>query len=390
MNSESEVCIGSYPSTILNVAHALHSLYMKILLAMSGGIDSSVVAHLLREQGHDVLGVRFNLWTDPLAPALAQVLPTKCCTTQNIARASNVAKKLDIPLQIIDLEQEFKETVVDPFLEGHRRGLTPNPCIGCNRTIKFGKLLTLAQELGCEKLATGHYARTATEKMTDGTERMVLLESVDKKKDQSYYLYGLTQAQLASVYFPLGSMLKSEVYGLAEHFGIPLPDSYRESQDLCFFPEKTPEEFLKRHLSDSVVPGTITRRNGVVIGRHDGLPLYTVGQRRGLGIGGLKVPLEVVEKDIAENRLIVADRGSEKSDAVTLTDMRFVAWTPEAGTPLPFECRVRSLSAKKRGELTVTDSGGIFRFSSPQSPQAPGQSLVLYRGEEVVGGGVML
>ncbi|MBP7114493.1 MAG: tRNA 2-thiouridine(34) synthase MnmA [Candidatus Peribacteraceae bacterium] len=362
---------------------------MKILLAMSGGIDSSVVAHLLREQGHDVLGVRFNLWTDPLAPALAQVLPTKCCTTQNISRASNVAKKLGIPLTIIDLEQEFKETVVDPFLDDHKKGLTPNPCIGCNRNIKFGKLLTLAQELGCDRLATGHYARTAAEEMTDGTERMVLLESVDKKKDQSYYLYGLTQEQLKLVSFPLGGMLKSEVYQLAEHFGVPVPDSYRESQDLCFFPEKTPDEFLKRHLGASVLPGEITRKNGVVVGRHEGLPLYTVGQRRGLGVGGLKVPLEVVEKDTFHNRLIVADRGSVKTGAVQLSDMRFVAWKPQADTPLPFECRVRSLSAKKKGDLTITATGAVFRFSSPQGPQAPGQSLVLYRGEEVVGGGVM-
>ena len=384
-----------YEYTTYRQVGILHSytpyspLFLRILLAMSGGIDSSVVAHLLREQGHDVLGVRFNLWTDPLAPALAQVLPTKCCTTQNISRASNVAKKLGIPLRIINLEQEFKETVVDPFLEGHRRGVTPNPCIGCNRTIKFGKLLALAKELGCDKLATGHYARAASEKMSDGSERMVLLESVDKKKDQSYYLYGLTQEQLKSVYFPIGSMLKTEVYGLAEHFGIPLPDSYRESQDLCFFPEKTPEEFLKRHLKSSMSPGEITRQNGVVVGTHEGLPLYTVGQRRGLGIGGLKVPLEVVEKDTVTNRLIVADRGSVKTDTVKLTDIRFVAWAPESGTPLPFECRIRSLSPKKRGELTLSSSGGVFRFSSPQSPQAPGQSLVLYRGEEVIGGGVM-
>ncbi len=363
---------------------------MKILVAMSGGIDSSVVAHLLKEQGHDVIGVRFTLWTDPLAPALAQVLPTKCCSTQNIARAAHVAKKLSIPLRIIDLEQEFKETVVDAFLAGHRRGITPNPCIGCNRNIKFGKLLALAQELGCDKLATGHYARTAAETLNDGTKRMVLLESVDTKKDQSYYLYGLTQEQLTSVYFPLGSMLKSEIYALAEHFGIPLPGSYRESQDLCFFPEKTPTEFLKRHLTDSLSPGHITRKDGTIVGTHHGLPLYTVGQRRGLKIGGLTVPLEVVEKDTRSNTLIVADRGSVTVSDVRLTDMRFVAWSPEPNTPVPFECRVRSLSAKKSGELTVSGSGAVFRFQSPQSPQAPGQSLVLYRGEEVVGGGVMV
>lgn len=364
-------------------------MLMKILLAMSGGVDSSVVAHMLRADGHEVIGVRFTLWSDPLAPALAQILPSKCCTTQNISRASAVAKELTIPLQIIDLEREFKENVVDPFLEGHRRGLTPNPCIGCNRNIKFGKLLTLAEELGCDKLATGHYARTAMEKLADGTERMLLLEAADGRKDQSYYLYGLTQEQLRRVMFPLGTMMKSEVYGLAEHFGIPLPDSYRESQDLCFFPEKTPQEFLKRHLKDSMKPGSIVRRDGTIVGAHSGLPLYTVGQRRGLKIGGLKIPLEVVEKDTVNNRLIVAERGAEQTSTVRLTDLRFVSWTPPAGTPLPFECRLRSLSARKRGVLTISSDGAEFHFNSPERPVASGQSLVLYKGQEVVGGGVM-
>ncbi len=362
---------------------------MRILLAMSGGIDSSVVAHLLREQGHEIIGVRFNLWVDPLAPALAQLLPSKCCTTQNISRAAVVAKKLNIPLQIMDLESEFKRTVVDPFLEAHKKGLTPNPCIGCNRTIKFGKLLELMKELNCEKLATGHYARTATEKLSDGTERMVLLEAVDKRKDQSYYLYGLSQDQLKNVYFPLGGMLKSEIYGLAEHFDIPFSDSYRESQDLCFFPEKTPEEFLKRHLKSSITAGEIVRKDGTVVGTHEGLPLYTVGQRRGLGVGGLKIPLEVIEKQVSTNRLIVSDQGSEKANEVTLTDLRFVSWTPEEGTSLPFDYRIRSLATRRHGELTIRKGEGIFRFDAPESPQAAGQSLVLYRGEEVVGGGVM-
>jgi tRNA-specific 2-thiouridylase len=362
---------------------------MKVLLAMSGGIDSSVVAHLLKEQGHEVIGVRFTLWTDPLAPAIAQILPTKCCTTQNISRANNVAKKLGIPLHIISLENEFKETVVDPFLEGHKQGLTPNPCIGCNRNIKFGKLLNLTKELGCDMLATGHYARTAIENMSDGTSRMLLLESVDKKKDQSYYLYGLTQEQLRVVTFPLGGMLKSEVYALAENFGVPLPDSYRESQDLCFFPEKTPEEFLKRHLKSDLRPGEIIRRDGTVVGSHLGLPLYTVGQRQGLKIGGLKVPLEVVEKDAHTNRLIVAEKDTERITSVKLADVRFVSWIPETNIALPIDCRLRSLSARKHGALKVTGNEGIFEFSTLQSPQAPGQSLVLYRGEEVVGGGVM-
>lgn len=356
---------------------------------MSGGIDSSVVAHILREQGHEVIGVRFTLWTDPLAPAIAQILPTKCCTTQNIARANTVAKKLKIPMHIINLEDEFKQTVVDPFLEDHKRGLTPNPCIGCNRNIKFGKLLSLMKELGCDMLATGHYARTAVEHLSDGTSRMLLLEAVDKKKDQSYYLYGLTQDQLRVVSFPLGGMQKSEVYALAEQFGVPLPDSYRESQDLCFFPEKTPEEFLKRHLASDLRPGEIVRRDGTVVGAHLGLPLYTVGQRRGLKIGGLKVPLEVVEKDARTNKLIVAEKDTERVTQVKLTDVRFVSWVPKSGEAMEFDCRLRSLSTRKHGALKMSGNDAIFEFSTPQPPQAPGQSLVLYRGEEVVGGGVM-
>ncbi len=362
---------------------------MRILVAMSGGVDSSVVAHLLREQGHELIGVRFSLWIDPLAPALAQILPSKCCTTQNIARASSVAKKLGIPLRVIDLEQEFKSLVVDPFLEAHRNGLTPNPCIGCNRTIKFGKLLSLMKELGCDYLATGHYARTASEKLVDGTVRTVLLEAVDTRKDQSYYLYGLSQEQLSSVLFPLGGMQKTDVYALAKHFGLPLPDGYRESQDLCFFPEKTPKEFLKRHLQTAMTSGTIIRRDGTVVGTHQGLPLYTIGQRRGLGIGGLRVPLEVVEKDAGRNQLIVAEQGIETCSRVRLTDLRFVSWRPPENETTSFDCQTRSLSKRLHGSLRIKEDDAIFTFDSPVPVQPAGQSLVLYRGEEVVGGGVM-
>lgn len=362
---------------------------MKILVAMSGGVDSSVVAHLLRDQGHELIGVRFSLWIDPLAPALAQVLPSKCCTTQNISRASTVAKKLDMPLHIINLEQEFKELVVDPFLESHRDGVTPNPCIGCNKTIKFGKLITLMRELGCEKLATGHYARTANEALSDGTTRTLLLEAVDKRKDQSYYLYGLDQKALGSVMFPLGSMRKDEVYTLAKHYDLPLSDSYRESQDLCFFPEKTPQEFLKRHLGTEMKRGSIVRRDGTVVGTHEGLPLYTVGQRRGLKIGGLKIPLEVVAKNTSTNELVVSPKGQESCTRVELADLHFVSWKPEENTETEFECKTRSLSARVRGSLLLKNKSATFHFESPVPMQPSGQSLVLYRGEEIVGGGVM-
>jgi len=370
---------------------------MRVLVALSGGIDSSVVAYLLKRAGHELVAVRFLLWTDPLAPALAEILPSKCCTTQNAMRAQKVAETLSIPYHIVDLSEEFKSSVVDPYLESHRKGLTPNPCIGCNRTIKFGKLIELMREYGCEKLATGHYARVAVEESASAAEvheaplrRCLLLEAVDKTKDQSYYLYGLSQEQLSHCLFPLGAMQKSQVYGLAKEFGVPFDDiSYRESQDLCFFPEKTPEEFLKRHLSDALKPGPIVRRDGTVMGTHEGLALYTLGQRKGLGIGGLKIPLEVVEKRTQENALVVADRGSEQVNDVTIGDIAWVSWKPEESLEAPFECRTRSLSTKHRGVLSYSGTKGVFRLTTPLPPQSPGQALVLYRGEEIVGGGII-
>ena len=255
--------------------------------------------------------------------------------------------------------------------------------------MKFGRLLELARELGCDKLETGHYARTALERLADGGERTILLEAEDGAKDQSYYLYGLTQEQLSSVLFPLGSMRKDDVYGLAAAFGVPFDRHYRESQDLCFFPEKTPQAFLKRHLGDSLRPGDIVRRDGRVVGTHQGIGLYTVGQRRGLGIGGLRIPLEVVAKDAESNRLIVEERGVERVRSVRLHDVRWISWSPNRSEEVEFDCRLRSLSARLPGRYREDPDGSIFTFHDPQPPQAAGQSLVFYRGAEVMGGGVM-
>ncbi|MFH1670523.1 MAG: tRNA 2-thiouridine(34) synthase MnmA [Patescibacteria group bacterium] len=362
---------------------------MKILIAMSGGIDSSVIAYLLKKQGHDLVGVRFTLWTDPLAPAEAQLLSNKCCDAQSGARANYISEDLDFPLHTIDLSETFKREVVDFYLEGCKRGVTPNPCIQCNKYIRFKALLDLMDDFGCEKLATGHYARIAVEKLADESQRHLLLEAVDHTKDQSYFLYRLTQDELSKALFPLGSLFKEDVYALAKHFEIPLDDeTYLESQNLCFFPEKTPKEFLIRHLGDLLKPGDIIRRDGTVVGTHKGLPLYTIGQRR-IGVGGLTEPLEVVEKDTENNKLIVEELEGEKMNKIIVHDLRWISWNPPENEKTPFDARTRSLSKRKKGTLTFKGRKGTFAFDKPVAPLAPGQSLVLYRGEEVIGGGIM-
>lgn len=352
-------------------------------------MDSSVTACLLHEQGHELIGVRFALWSDPLAPAMAQLLPGKCCNAQTSSRTAAVAAMLAIPLHVMNLEEVFKREVVDPFLDAYRQGLTPNPCIGCNRNVKFRELLRLADEWGCDKVATGHYARTQDISSEDCVAHTHLLEAFDAKKDQSYFLHGLSQKQLRRILFPLGELPKTEVFALAKKFNIPIDENYRESQDVCFFPERDPKPFLARHISDALIPGSIVKQNGSVIGRHTGLPYYTIGQRRGLGIGGLRIPLEVIGKRMETNELLVDDRNSHSVTRVAVRDISWTVNPPEENEPMRCECRTRSLSAKHSGVFTFVGTEGIFQFDTPLPLQTPGQSLVLYQGKQVLGGGVL-
>ena len=355
---------------------------------MSGGVDSSVAAHLLTAQGHDVIGMMMKLWTDPLAPQELRGNPKSCCSVEHIQRARSVCQSLGIPFYVVDAEEAFRSVVIESFLRDHEKGETPNPCILCNKEIKFGFLLRKAEELNCDHIATGHYVRIAEEKDMDSCIRYLLLEGIDNSKDQSYFLYTLTQERLQKIIFPLGNMYKEDVYALAQNFGIPIPESYRETQDVCFYPEKTKDAFLRRYLKE-MAEGDICTEEGTKIGRHKGLPLYTIGQRKGLGIGGLTIPLHVTRKDPETNTVYVAESGKDLGSTVFAHSLSWTSWSPREKQKSRFLGKVHSTAQKKPGTLEYGGSTAEFMFDEPQRGISPGQALVLYRGEEVVGGGTI-
>lgn len=347
---------------------------------MSGGVDSSLTAALLKEAGHDVVGVTMHLW-DAEDDRLAESL---CCSQEMTESARRVCAQLGIPYYVFNYQREFRRYVIDYFLKEYASGYTPNPCLACNREIKFRALLQRAQALGYEYVATGHYARVRRNEGGAGSG-YELLRGVDRDKDQSYMLYMLQQHDLARLFFPIGEYSKQQVRALARERGLAAADR-PESQDICFVPGGDYRNLLLEERPESLQPGPILDQDGREVGQHRGLPLYTIGQRRGLGIAAGE-PIYVTQLDVARNALIVGPRAALERKSLVASAFCFVdgGWPEE-----PFTCsaQIRAHAAATPARAVPGQPGTLtVEFEQPQRAVTPGQAVVLYDGDRVLGGG---
>lgn len=360
----------------------------KVLVGMSGGLDSSVAAALLIEQGYECIGVYLNLWADPTTFDLddkKKFPQNKCCSIESLMFARSICQKLGIPFYSVNLEKTFKTNVVDYFLEEHKSGETPNPCVRCNKTIKFGAFFEKMKELGCDYLATGHYA-----KLIEKNGKISLHRGEDNTKDQTYFLYNLSQKKLNRLKFPIGNYNKDEVRELAKKFGLTELEGKKESQGVCFYPEKTYFPFLERYLKKEkdFTSGEIQTKDGKKIGDHKGLPFYTVGQRKGIGIGGGPA-LYVNKLKKISNVVIVGTEDDLFSNTVEIRETNFLNGTAPSKDE-NFQIRIRNHGKLADGTVSHKKND-IYsvKFKNPQRAIMAGQSLVFYRDTELVGGGIM-
>jgi tRNA-specific 2-thiouridylase len=347
---------------------------------MSGGVDSSVAAALLADGGYDVFGIMLRLWSEPVAAGSTK--SNRCCTPDQMADARRVADLLDIPFYVLDTQEFFREKVVDYFIDEHLDGRTPNPCIQCNRYVRFEFLLDHALALGADFLATGHYARIDK---NDG--RFRLLRAVDTSKDQSYALYVLDQKRLAKTFFPIGDYTKMDVRKLADSYGLPVV-SKEESMDLCFLSDGDPKRFLMDQPAFSAMQGPILSAEGNLLGQHDGLPYYTIGQRKGLGIA-VGQPLYVLSKDAPENALIVGSREQLGQNYLTADQTNWVSGSPpKHGAHLGVKIRYSAIPSDATVVETSQDHIEI-EFTEPVFGITSGQSAVFYDDDVCLGGGII-
>ncbi len=379
----------------------------RVVVAMSGGVDSGVAAALLMEQGYDVLGLHLHFWQEGIKGikgvkenGFLEEVGNRCCDLAGLEAARKTAAKLGIPFYVKDYAEDFKKIVVDYFLAEYAAGRTPNPCVVCNQLIKFGKLLEYARTLGCQFLATGHYARIRGIKGVKGGKGYKLLKGVDGSKDQSYFLWTLTQDKLAHILFPVGGLTKPEVRKIARVKNLPVSER-PESFEICFIQDRDYRDFLKRHIPGAIRPGEVVNTKGEIIGKHFGLPLYTIGQRKGFRIESKKqkakskngIPLYVVGMDVKRNRLVVGRGKESERQKFAVSGVNWISGEKglkgikgvkglkvrmrHQGPLLNAKCKMQNA---KTAEVTLGEAvRGI----------TPGQSAVFYHEDEVLGGGVI-
>lgn len=348
----------------------------RVVVAMSGGVDSSVAAVLLKEAGYDVIGVTMQIWPKE---APEQERFGGCCGHEAIQAAKRSAYKLGIPHFVMNFRDIFARQVIADFCQEYSSGRTPNPCIRCNQYIKFETLLERAEGLGAEFLATGHYARI--DHSPDGHR---LLKAVDPNKDQSYFLYTLGQKELQHLLFPVGNLHKTEVRRLAAEAGLP-SSNRRDSQDVCFIPDNDYRSFVARHVPLS--PGDIVDTEGKILGKHNGLAQYTVGQRHGLGLASNQ-RLYVLKLDAATNRLVIGGKEQLLSSRLVASKLSWVSGTAP-GQMNDMTAKIRYRSPEAKAELCLSNGTAEVQFHQPQSAIAPGQAIVFYQGDAVLGGGII-